>query len=161
MIVSNMPYGWTLIRKVFNLKSFLRNASYDDGEEVAGSGRGSAVSLRGFSVRQASEVRSSAGKKHGTSWKIANWKGGSRMNETSITHSAAQPSNQEWLDTRLSADDKIKGPTAHKARSSSSSDLVVKQPRTGDVLDKLYPLDDLDDEVEKEMEREEIAQSPV
>lgn len=59
MIVSNMPYSWTIIRKVFRVKSFLNNrsGSVSDPEEVQ-TGR----HVSGVSIPRSSGTRGSTAK---------------------------------------------------------------------------------------------------
>lgn len=167
MIVTNTPYVWTLVRRVFNLKSFFSDS--DNSQQGGLPGPGFVVNLQGLSVREASEVSTSAKIKSKASTLLPErWKGNKdstdRSGEGSVL-SQGIPGRQSWLDAPLSVHDKtiatrdagnVNVPSSMSSNSSmGKSARSVRgggQSNTADAVDKLYRLDDLDDEIEEEVE---------
>jgi hypothetical protein len=140
MIVANMPYSWSLIRRAFKLKSFFGDSS---DEPV--------ITLQGISHREASSVSTSVPAKTRSSLFFPGRKGG--KNSTSAPGEAGMSAWQDGAE--LSRDSKSAVNTSTEVSSSSGSQIVKMQPPTDittATLDKLYPLDDLDIELGNEKE---------
>ena len=159
MIVTNMPYTWSLVRRIFKLKSFFGESNHSrDGT------RPSAITLQGLSVREARQVTTSVpSKNRSLKFLPGRWKDTHASSKLSSTrqdsmHAPEPRGHQAWLDAPLSVDEKavVHNQSYTNPSSTSSGNSVIKVPApaaTGQstaasAVDKLYRLDGLDDEAE-------------
>lgn len=146
MIVSNMPYSWAIVRKVFNLKGFLnRSGSHSDPDELD-----TRRHISGISIPHTSTARPSA----------ADSLGKSRLSKLSIFHSSkSEPqknhSTSESIKPFAATENSFnmmdwKSDESESSPSSSASteeQCSAKQQNRKTYLtdiDRLYKLDDED-----------------
>lgn len=146
MIVTNMPYTWSLIRRVFGLHSFIRGSNTDR--------KGSTI--QGISPIETSSGASQAQVRHRSSRIFPGRKGG--KNSTSDASVESEMHMNGWPG-QVGVEIKSEVKTAVDSSNSTSSgdDCISRPPPSGTTaaLDKLYPVDDdeLDLIEEKENER--------
>jgi hypothetical protein len=131
MIVTNMPYSWALMRKIFNLRSFFGDSTA--GHIQAGQPR----ELNGYSTgavqldsrprsRQTSKADGDPGK---FSWHKLN-----------LQHSK-EDHDQSWP-TTPEKEIRVEATTASSSSSAGSVPKPAPAATTAWTLDRLYPLDD-------------------
>lgn len=154
MIVTNMPYSWGLLRKVFNLHSFLGGSSSTDRMQ-----EGRAKELQGFSAggipmasqarsRQESNVDAATGK---SAWKHRR---PSKKDEASMKMESG--TTNTWKDSAAAKDLVVDVQGTAPSSSDGSGHVVEESPQatsTDWTLDRLYPLDD-----DEELEKRDVAQ---
>ncbi|KAK4940498.1 hypothetical protein LTR10_019372 [Elasticomyces elasticus] len=149
MIVTNMPYSWGLLRKIFHVRSFLGGSDSTDQMQD-----GRPKELQGYSaggVPLASQTRSRQ-VSHATA--LSSWRhpGSSKKHEASTKPDSG---TNTW-EGGIATDKAIKAEAMAGSSSDSSGDTIRRpaQAATTDwTLDRLYPLDD-----DKELERMDVAQ---
>jgi hypothetical protein len=158
MIVTNMPYSWSLIRKIFNLKSFLRDSSNDRQDSRAHSMGDLGYGRTGYADRKASRQTSNeptVSSHHTISLKPPFWRYGpskDRHSSGAESQAAIIEAGRRNTDT-TSIDKELE---IHAAAASSSSGSIRKPANAASAaVDKLYRLDDFDDD---DLERGEIPQ---
>lgn len=147
MIVTNMPYSWALLRRIFNLRSFLGDSTAErmqagQARRMHGYSEGAVVLSSGPRSRSTSKAGESSGK---FSLKRLKRDGkNSDQQEGSYNH-------QGELHDLESAETKDMQVHAAPAASMTSSDGSIKrqsgvQPTqpTDWTLDRLYPVDDIE-----------------
>jgi hypothetical protein len=142
MIVTNMPYSWALIRRIFNLQSFFGDST---AERMQG---GQHTELQGYSlgaVTLTSQPRSrKASRADEPSPKIS-WRHPRPPRKQSETPDPTKSTTSSW-EVGAPAKDKETSVDIAPASSSDSSAASVRKPRqiatTAWTLDRLYPLDD-------------------
>ncbi|KIW89703.1 uncharacterized protein Z519_09859 [Cladophialophora bantiana CBS 173.52] len=135
MIVTNMPYSWALIRRIFNLRSFFGDSTADRLQA------GQARELHGYSpgaIALDSQPRSrQASQAEGVPRKLS-WH---RLK----LHKTQEDASNPWPAGELAKEKEVKV-EANTASSSASSAGSVRRPppaaNTDWTLDRLYPLDD-------------------
>ena len=161
MIVTNMPYSWSLIRRIFNLKSFFGDS--DDSHKANGQ-QGSHVTLQGLSVPGAggSSAGMQSSKKHSL-LSPSRWKGTMTSSKLSSSKHASDnyasdvPGQQAFLDAPLSVTEKSQDVRHANPSSSSSMNSIIKVPppvatsqsSAAAAVDKMYRLDDIDDDFDE------------
>ena len=161
MIVTNMPYSWSLIRRIFNLKSFFGDS--DDSHKANGQ-QGSHVTLQGLSVPGAggSSAGMQSSKKHSL-LSPSRWKGTMTSSKLSSSKHASDnllpmfPVNKQFLDAPLSITEKSQDVRHANPSSSSSVNSIIKVPppvatnqsSAAAAVDKMYRLDDIDDDFDE------------
>jgi hypothetical protein len=144
MIVTNMPYSWALIRRIFHLKSF-----FGDSDTVRD------TSLNGVSMQGCSNATAQSMQKASRSSKFFPRRKGGKNSITAPKSSQASDI-QMTSKTSWRPDEKDTN-TAEDSLGGSSGGSIRKIPvsSTSAALDKLYALDDDDlDAIEaKEHER--------
>ncbi|KIW20575.1 hypothetical protein PV08_01150 [Exophiala spinifera] len=156
MIVSNMPYSWALIRRMFHLRSFLGDSTANRIQEGAPS-RYDGQSIGGIPLSgQFRSRKSNAGEvvPRKISW------------TPSLFHKKrAMSSSRDAPPTRASESDasaRDKEMDPEKSAPSSSDGIVqptagmTPGPGTDWALDRLYPLDD--DEIDGEIAKLDVTQ---
>lgn len=147
MIVSNMPYSWALIRRVFKLKSFFGDSSADrmqggEPREVNGYAAG-AVALD-------SQARSRSASQPDNLSRVFSWPRSKRDHKGSIVDPASGKARAQGQDEEAQPADKETYLEAHPASSSNSSAGSEQRPPhvtpTDWTIDRLYPLDDIENE---------------
>lgn len=153
MIVSNMPYSWTLIRRIFNLKSFFDESGASLTEPVP-------LSIQGISMRAMSVTAETGRSKNRSSTQFLG-----RQSVSTAFGSISAPSMKRdlqmaaWRDHLPSLD----GGTTVKLpipSSSGSDGGLIKHSASSDTtnaLDKLYPLED--DDAEEDNDKIEVSSS--
>jgi hypothetical protein len=130
MIVTNMPYAWALIRRIFNLRSFFGDSEQDVARQDH------VREYQGQSVR--TRTQGSMQRSRKPSWF---WKRSTTPKERAISSSE----NEMVSRTRSNAGD-VKADLADPASSNVSMDGSVQKPppaaTTTDAVDKIYNLDD-------------------
>jgi hypothetical protein len=133
MIVTNMPYSWALIRRVFGLTSFFGASDTEHPDTV-----------QGLPIREKS-VASSKVQSWNRSSRFSFGKKGSK-NSTGTANSNAKADMPSWHG-HLGIDEKANFDTYARYSISTKSGSVSKPPASssiGATLDKLYPVDDED-----------------
>jgi len=138
MIVSNVPYSWGLIRRVFRLKSFFGDSTTD------GTQRAGLRSIPGVSLARMNTAVSQ-GKQRQESLRIDPRFAGQKANlsddeldRETRNHGATESESKEiHVDVRM----------ATSSISDAASTSKPPKSTTAHALDKLYPLD-MDDENE-------------
>ena len=144
MIVTNMPYSWALIRRIFHLKSF-----FGDSDTVRD------ISLNGVSIQGESNATAQSVQKASRSSKFFP---GRKGGKNSITAPKSSHDSDMQMASKTSwRPDENDANTAEESLGGSSGGSLRKPPvsSTSAALDKLYALDDDDlDAIEtKEHER--------
>lgn len=156
MIVSNMPYSWALIRRVFHLRSFLGDSTANRMQEGAPS-RLDGHSLGGIPL--SSQPRSRQSNAQEVSSRKISW------TPSLFQKKHALSSNRDATTTGASESDasaRDKEIDAEKSAPSSSDGIIqshaqpTRDPGTDWALDRLYPLDD--DEIEDEIAKLDVTQ---
>jgi hypothetical protein len=161
MIVTNMPYSWTLIRRIFKLKSFFGGSS-DDRVREGGMEEVQGHSLRSLSpstrdrLRQQSQATGRVGpekRKRSRPWHRSSTK--SRLSTNSDAPIVEEGRSQAHVG------DLEKGFKTHAAGTSTSDSSAgsLKKPRNTSTVDaaavdKLYRLEFEEDD---DFERSEVA----
>lgn len=138
MIVSNMPYAWALIRRMFNLRSF-----FGDSEQDAIQG-GVANEYQGQSVR--TRTHGSVQRSRKRSWL---WKKSTTVKQDS-TCSENEMVSRTRTRSKSNADDPKLDPNDPASSSNSVDGSIQKPPpvvTAADAVDRIYNLDD--DELER------------
>ena len=147
MIVSNMPYSWALIRRVFNLKSFFGDTSADRMQS------GQPMAITGYAeggMPLSSPFGSlSPGLPHNSSRKFS-WPRSKRDRSGSNIDQAPVKPRTQGQDEDVQPADKETYLETHPASSTNSSAGSVRRPPnvapTDWTIDRLYPLDDIENE---------------
>ena len=164
MIVTNMPYSWALIRRIFKLKSFFGDSSTGrmqggEMESVQGHSVRDINSANQDGPRQQSQAASHTGsEKRKRSWpwqKLSLQHDLSTNSRTPVVGEGAGPSPPRDVEKEATIN-------ASAASSSESSAGSVRRPPTGRTadsaaVDKLYRLD-FDEDEEDDLERSEVPQ---
>ncbi|KAK5192811.1 hypothetical protein LTR99_010312 [Exophiala xenobiotica] len=146
MIVSNMPYSWALFRRAFNLRSFFGDSSSDRMQE------GRARELQGTSTgaiplgsqprsRQVSQPDQASGK--------FSWKHSALHKKQTVHNNPEEAATKPWDSGAAIKDKETDIETAGASSTDSSVGSMRKPPQspTSDwTLDRLYPLDDDEEE---------------
>ncbi|KAG9769436.1 hypothetical protein ABEF93_004053 [Exophiala dermatitidis] len=143
MIVSNMPYSWALIRRIFNLRSFFGDST---AEEMQG---GHPRQLHGYSAtasagaatlqsqsRSSSHQHAAAGGKMSKFWR-PHW-------HHEVTGSYPNTSLREGAGTAMDehSENVAQEPTPASSSDSGAATTATPIKKTDWTLDRLYPLDD-------------------
>lgn len=163
MIVTNMPYSWALIRRIFKLKSFFGDSStgrLQEGqmESVQGQSLGNISVANEDGRRQQSQAASHADsekRKRSWPWQKLSLKHG--LSTNSRTPIAKEGENQ----VQAKAVEKEADINTSAASTSESSAGFTPRPPTGRTadaaaVDKLYRLDF--DEDDDDLERSAVPQ---
>jgi hypothetical protein len=132
MIVSNMPYSWALVRKVFNLRSFFGDST------TAHMQAGEPRTLNGFSagaVQLTSQTRSRQASQ------IEGGRGKLSFPRLKMSISKEEPADS-WAVTKEIKVERT--PTSSNTSSDGSAQKPQHTTTTEWTLDRLYPLDDQD-----------------
>lgn len=151
MIVSNMPYSWQLIRRIFHLRAF--SDSSTDRQQAGQPGELNGYSIADFSTHSQSRLRSnsriaskSADSAGSRPWyRSESGRKGSQINAGAPTMELNNsPDN---LDFNMKEIEVERG-FASSSSGSNSAGLPKPPPvsTTANTLDKLYPLDDEEEE---------------
>lgn len=145
MIVTNMPYSWALMRRIFKLRSFLgdsTSAQMQGGQprELHGYSPGAMALDSHPRSRQASRT---TGEHRKFSW--PQLKSHKKDSVTSTEQKAT--SARSWTNTNgdLAKGPELKGETSPFSSCNSSAGSAPKDPPTATTdwtLDRLYPLDE-------------------
>ncbi|KAJ9617999.1 uncharacterized protein PV06_09269 [Exophiala oligosperma] len=159
MIVSNMPYSWALIRRVFHLRSFLGDSTANRMQEGAPS-RLDGQSLGGIPLT--TQLRSRQSNAQEVSSRKISWtpslfqkKHAAHSNRDATTTTTTRASESD-------ASARDKEVDAEKSAPSSSDGIIqpntksTRDPGTDWALDRLYPLDD--DEIDGEIAKLDVTQ---
>lgn len=147
MIVTNMPYSWALIRRIFKLRSFFgdstaANMQAGHGGQLNGYSAGAVALSSGPRSRQTSKAGESAGKFSLHRLKRDGTQSGQHDNIKAYDggHGGLRPAENKDIEAHTVA-----------PSSTTSSDGSVKQQsavqpiQPSDMtLDRLYPLDDIE-----------------
>jgi hypothetical protein len=146
MIVTNMPYSWALLRRIFKLRSFFGDSTPEEIQgrhlgQLHGYSQGAVALSSGPRSRQTSKVGESTGK----------------FSLQRLKRDGKHSENQDNIEVNGGIHDlgsaKDKDIQVHTAAASStaSSDGSIKRHSTGQAaqptdwtLDRLYPLDDIE-----------------
>ena len=150
MIVSNMPYSWAIIRRVFRLKSFLHSRSNSYGGEgpTDATRHPSAATVHGT---YGSQNKSSSDKKS-KAWKLFDRERTHQDRQQSTTESTRPISRNansfamtDWKEEQEPKSDPLSSSSSEGSKSLTSN----IQPATAiHDVDRLYKLDDDDDFVQ-------------
>lgn len=147
MIISNMPYTWALLRRIFNLRSFFGDstaAEMQGGQlrQLHGYSEGAVALSSGPRSRQTSKAGESAGK-----FSLQRLK---RDGKHSENQDNMEVHGGELRDLGSAGNKDVQVHTA-AASSITSSDGSIKPQSTAQAaqptdwtLDRLYPLDDIE-----------------
>lgn len=156
MIVANMPYSWSLIRRAFSLRSFW--APTDDPTAVPG--RASVITLQGVSVPDTSQATSGArsqrriSKLFGDKWRVMKERshGSSTGQDSVVTEEASAPS-AAWQDVKDKDLVQSNSQEVPSSRETSADEIATmpmpsqaRQSIAAAAVDKMYRLDDLEDD---------------
>lgn len=151
MIVTNMPYSWALIRRVFGLKSFFGNSK----SERQGS------TLHGVSIHELTLAASHDGSRNRSSRFFP----GRKDDKTSTSESSADPeAHMHAWHGQLAYDEKSAAKLAVDSSTSSSAGGSISRPvvsTTAANLDKLYPVEDDELELMEEKEAERHLRATI
>ncbi len=163
MIVTNMPYSWALIRRIFKLKSFFGGPSQErmqggQVEEVQGHSLGSINLANQDRLREQSQATGPAG----TENRKRSWPWHKSSLKKDLSTNTEAPIAGEGRKQTCSKDvEKMANITASTASASESSAGSVRRPTAGTAdsaaVDKLYRLD-LEEDDDQQLERAEMAQ---
>ena len=151
MIVTNMPYSWALIRRIFKLKSFFGGSRTErmqggEMEEVQGHSLGDINTVNQDRLRQQSQAGSEK-RKRSLPWKK------SSLKNTLSTNSEAPIKEGERGQDHIGDVEKEANINTGAASTSESSSGSARRPPTGrttdNAVDKLYQLDFDDDELDR------------
>ncbi|KIX09495.1 uncharacterized protein Z518_00575 [Rhinocladiella mackenziei CBS 650.93] len=142
MIVTNMPYSWALIRRIFNLRSFFGDSTADQmqgGQPTVIHGHSAgAFALEG---RPRSRQASHAEGRWNFSWQQLK----PHQKHRDDAKEQTTPPTPSWQTSATDKDKEINVETT-PASGSSSSAGSVRKPRVASsvdwTIDRLYPLDD-------------------
>jgi hypothetical protein len=152
MIVTNMPYSWALIRRVFGLKSFFGGSDTENHSTI-----------HGPSIQEVSVVSSKAQARNRSSMFFLGRK--DTKNSTSPPSANLEAHMQSWNGQPGLDEKTIVEPAAHSSTTGSSRGSVSKPPTSASTvtaLDRLYPVDDegleLLEEKEKKRENRRVSE---
>lgn len=142
LVVTNMPYAWGLIRKVFHLRSFF----HDSGTGTGVLPDGDIQRIEGRSIQRTTTVASHQQSRK-RSWLWPRAMASATMNSTNQHEAAIQNGSRleagkgEKRDPNepTSSDDSWAGSVQKRTEPVAASDATA--------IDKIYNLDDIDDEV--------------
>jgi len=141
MIVTNMPYSWALVRRIFKLRSFFGDstAANMQGRQINGYSAGAVALSSGSRSRQTSKAGGAAGK-----FSL------NRLKPRSGQHDGVK-SYEGAHDGLRSADDKdievhtVAASSMTSSHGSEKRQSAVQPTQPSDMtLDRLYPLDDIE-----------------
>lgn len=149
MIVSNMPYSWALIRRAFNLRSFFGDSSSDRMQEgrpreLQGTSAGAIPLGSQPRSRQVSQPDQASGN--------FSWKHSTLHKKHNIHNNPEEAATKPWDSGAAIKDKETDVEIAGISTSNSSVGSTQKpsQSPTSDwTLDRLYPLDDDEEDIGK------------